>query len=57
MRNHKLDRMCAKRLKAPDFAQEPQYKPTSKLEITLVILLVLASIVLFALDVYKVYYA
>ncbi|MHA3050220.1 hypothetical protein [Acinetobacter sp. ANC 4641] len=54
MRNRKLDQVCAKRLQAQDFAQEPpQYRPTSKIEIVMITFLSLVIIVSVLIAAYK----
>lgn len=54
MRNNKLDQICAKRLQAHDFAQQPpQYRPTSKAEIAFITFLSLVIIVSTLVAAYK----
>lgn len=57
MRKSKLDMVCAKRLKATDFAQPIQYMPTSNFEYSLIIGLVIALGVLFGYSSYLAYFA
>lgn len=53
MPNNNLDRICAKRLKADDFAQDDlDYVPTSKFEIGLISVLAALTLLLLLLACY-----
>ncbi len=57
MGNQKIDQVCLKRLKSKDFAQErDEYMPTSSLEKSLILLLVIFTVVLLAVNVYRAYF-
>lgn len=58
MPNNNLDRVCVKRLKADDFAQDDlDYVPTSKFEIVLMIILAVLTALLFACYAYNELFA
>jgi len=58
MPNDTLNRVCAKRLKAKDFAQSPRnYMPISKFEIVIIALCIFIAVVLLCLQIYKAYLA
>lgn len=58
MPNNNLDRICAKRLKADDFAQDDlDYVPTSKFEIVLISVLAALTLLLLACYAYNELFA
>lgn len=58
MPNNNLDRVCVKRLKADDFAQDDlDYVPTSKFEIVLISVLAALTLLLLACYAYKELFA
>lgn len=58
MPNNNLDRVCVKRLKADDFAQDDlDYVPTSKFEIVLISTLAALTLLLLACYAYNELFA
>ena len=57
MRNHKLDRVCAKRLKANDFAQKPKYNALlTRNETAVFVVAFLIAIIFIGFKTYTTFY-
>ena len=58
MRNHKLDQVCAKRLKANDFAQPKKYTPLlTRNETVVFVVAFLIALIFIGFKTYTTYFA